>query len=200
MRHWIDTFNEARWTPPPKETKDFVLLIGGKRVPVTAEKTSSGKWLFHYDDDPWLIVGTKVIRKAYEGSWSEVGALDDAGIIHVVPPEELAQQRAQAREQREQERKRIPEPQQVGGNIVYARGSPYGAPMVMIRGGATRSPIIKQYLRAKDFVWDERMHAYVSYLDKTDFLQVLKELDSDYGCAIRAKQPMDASYVYPEYP
>lgn len=200
MRLWIDVLNEARWTSPPKETKDFVLAVGGKQIPIQAEKTRSGKWLFHYDDDPWVIDGAKVIRKQYEGSWVEVGTVDKAGVIQVMPVEQIAQQRQQEKERRELERKRNPEPQHVGGNIVYAQGSPYGAPKVMIRGGATRSPIIKQYLRSKDFMWDDRMHAYVTYLDKNGFLAILKELEENYGCSIRAKHPMDTRYIFPEYP
>ena len=79
--------------------------------------------------------------------------------------------------------------------IVYSRGFPYGAPLVMIRGGATRDPDVKQYLREQGFRWDGTSHAWTSYMDRLDLAPVLRTLRDVHGCTVDPKDDMPAEYL-----
>lgn len=79
--------------------------------------------------------------------------------------------------------------------VVYSRGFPYGAPLVMVRGGATRDPEVKSYLKAQGFVWDGSSYAWQHYLDRSDLGPVLVHLRDELGCEVLAKEGMDPSYL-----
>lgn len=56
-----------------RPTKTFTVLGGDQRETVTAQQTSSGKWMYYdTNDEPWLIDGTRLIHKTSEG-WVETG-------------------------------------------------------------------------------------------------------------------------------
>lgn len=79
--------------------------------------------------------------------------------------------------------------------ISYSRGFPYGAPLVMIRGGATKIPAVKEFLRAEQFRWDGSTFAYTRYMDRSDFGPILKKLRDEFHCEVVPKAGMDESYV-----
>lgn len=82
--------------------------------------------------------------------------------------------------------------------IVYSRGFPYGAPLVMIRGGATKDSEVKAYLKEEGFRWqmsDRPSYAWEHYLHRDDLARVLKHLRDELGCEIAAKDGMDEGYV-----
>ncbi len=184
----FDFIHEIAEAVAPVEQKVFKMKIPGENRTrrIVAEKSKSGKWWFDFNNDPCVIVGTKVLAKAIEG-WKEIGIVDE-DVITLKTPEELSNKIM------------APEPQNIGGKIIYARGFPYGAPLVMVRGGATRSPIIKQYLKSKGFVWDSYIYAWKTYLGADEFLSVLKDLHNDYGCVIKPKNDMDSSYIFDLFP
>ena len=78
----------------------------------------------------------------------------------------------------------------VASRIVYARGFPYGAPLAMLRGGGTRDPQVKDYLRANGFRWDSTAHAWTHYLDREDLAAILRRLRDYHGCTIEPKANM----------
>jgi hypothetical protein len=76
--------------------------------------------------------------------------------------------------------------------VVYARGFPYGAPLVVLRGGALRDPEAKAIVREAGFRWDGARHGYVSYsYDPTGVLRALR----DAGYEVVPKADMDPGYV-----
>lgn len=87
-----------------------------------------------------------------------------------------------------------PEP----GRIIYSRGFPYGAPLVMLRGGATRDKGVQAFLRSKGLGWQasgRSSHAWEGYLHRDELHAVLVALRDDYGCEIYAKRGLDDNYV-----
>jgi hypothetical protein len=79
--------------------------------------------------------------------------------------------------------------------ISYSRGFPYGAPLAIIRGGATRDEQVKSYLRERGFRWDGTRYAWTHYLDRSDFGPILKTLRDVFGCEVVAKADMDKNYI-----
>lgn len=78
--------------------------------------------------------------------------------------------------------------------IIYSRGFPYGAPLVTIRGGATRDADIRAYLKQQGFRWDNASHGWKHYLDRSDLFPVLLTL-RECGCEVLPKDGMDRNYV-----
>ena len=79
--------------------------------------------------------------------------------------------------------------------ISYARGFPYGAPMVWIRGGATKDPYVRQYLKARGFWYAHEKHGWESAMYADEFLKILVALRDHHGCEVVPKANMDANYV-----
>lgn len=79
-------------------------------------------------------------------------------------------------------------------NLYYSRGFPYGAPLVMLRGGATKQPEIKALLKQIGFQWDGAIHAWKTYMDRHDFGTLLLTLRDEYDCNVMPKESMDHSY------
>jgi hypothetical protein len=79
-------------------------------------------------------------------------------------------------------------------NLIYSRGFPYGAPLALIRGGATKQPEIRALLKQEGFQWDSGIHAWKSYKDRTDFGALLRVLRDEYDCNVMPKDSMDHSY------
>jgi hypothetical protein len=80
------------------------------------------------------------------------------------------------------------------GRIIYARGFPYGAPLCMIRGGATRDPEVKKTIQAIGFRWDGDRHAWTSYEYGPEFAAHLRRL-RDLGCEIQPKADLAEDYI-----
>lgn len=78
--------------------------------------------------------------------------------------------------------------------IIYAQGRPYGAPLVMVRGGGTRDPEVKEFLRNVGFRWDDLRFAWATYLDKSDFRDVLLKLQ-EMGLEVVPKKDLDPKYA-----
>jgi hypothetical protein len=78
--------------------------------------------------------------------------------------------------------------------IIYSRGFPYGAPLCMIRGGGTKDPAVKKFLKDEGFRWGGR-YAWENYLNRREIGVILRTLRDRYGCEVIAKQDMDASYL-----
>lgn len=76
--------------------------------------------------------------------------------------------------------------------IIYSRGFPYGAPLVMLRGGGTKAA--KETLKAAGFSWNGQRHAWEHYLNRPELTEVLLGLRSE-GYEIIPKAGMDSSYV-----
>jgi hypothetical protein len=79
--------------------------------------------------------------------------------------------------------------------IIYARGFPYGAPLAIIRGGATKLPEIKGFLKDEGFRWDGQLYGYTSYRHAEEFRQLLKRLRDDWGCEVLPKSNLDPNYI-----
>lgn len=79
--------------------------------------------------------------------------------------------------------------------ISYARGFPYGAPLAMVRGGATKDQAVKECLAMHGFRWDGRRYAWTTYLDRQDFGRILKILRDLHGCEVVPKDGMDENYI-----
>lgn len=79
--------------------------------------------------------------------------------------------------------------------LIYARGFPYGAPLVMLRGGATRDPEIQQYLRDAGFRWDGSLYAYKNYMDGGSFATLLMIMRDEFACDVQPKSDLDANYI-----
>lgn len=79
--------------------------------------------------------------------------------------------------------------------IIYARGFPYGAPLCMIRGGATKLPEVREFLKAEGFYWDGSRYAWEHYLGRQEFGPILKNLRDRFGCEVIPKDTMDSSYL-----
>jgi hypothetical protein len=79
--------------------------------------------------------------------------------------------------------------------ISYARGFPYGAPLAMVRGGATRDPEVKDALKIAGFRWDHARKAWTTYMDRQDFGSVLRGLRDIFGCEVVPKADMDSNYI-----
>lgn len=81
--------------------------------------------------------------------------------------------------------------------IIYARGFPYGAPLVMLRGGATRDDDVRDLLRARGYRWEmsgRGSHAWETYEDRSDLAETLTQL-RELGCEVLAKKTMDPGYL-----
>ena len=82
--------------------------------------------------------------------------------------------------------------------IIYSRGFPYGAPLVMLRGGATKDEAVKDFIRAEGFRWQmsgRASYAYEHYMDRSDLGPVLKRLRDEFGCEVIPKEGMDTNYI-----
>lgn len=83
----------------------------------------------------------------------------------------------------------------VTNKISYARGFPYGAPLVMVRGGAINNPNVKAYLKARGFIWQGKpVFAWTHYMHADDFREILLYLRS-LGCDVVPKRGLDPNYV-----
>lgn len=81
------------------------------------------------------------------------------------------------------------------GRIIYSLGFPYGAPLVMLRGGGTKHPDAKAIYKGRfGFVWDSVRYAWTSYMYESDFIPVLQALQ-DAGFEVLAKKDLDDSYL-----
>jgi hypothetical protein len=65
----------------------------------------------------------------------------------------------------------------------------------MLRGGGTRLPEVKDFMRAEGFRWDGQKHAWSHYLYREDFARILLILRDRFGLEIVPKENMDANYV-----
>lgn len=79
--------------------------------------------------------------------------------------------------------------------IIYSRGFPYGAPLVMVRGGGTRWPSVHALLKEQGFTWNPQRYAWEHYMDRRDFGAILKTLRDEHGCEVVPKAGMDAGYL-----
>lgn len=61
-------------------------------------------------------------------------------------------------------------------NLIYSTGRPYGAPLAMLRGGATRDPEVKDAIKAAGFHWDGVRYSWATYLYDGEFAAVLTDL------------------------
>lgn len=82
-----------------------------------------------------------------------------------------------------------------GQRIIYSRGFPYGAPLAMLRGGATRDAATKDYIKSEGFRWNGSSHAWEAYLDRRDLTPVLRRLRDDFGHEVVPKADMSESYL-----
>jgi hypothetical protein len=80
--------------------------------------------------------------------------------------------------------------------VIYARGYPYGAPLLLIRGGATKHPEIVDFLKGNDFVYEGRpTYAWKTYAGLIATREILTILQDEYDCTILAKKTMDENYI-----
>lgn len=79
--------------------------------------------------------------------------------------------------------------------IIYAQGRPYGAPLVLIRGGATRLPIVRERLQQLNFQFSPERHGWATYLDTHTFAVVLRDLRDRYHCNVVPKDNLKRSYI-----
>lgn len=83
----------------------------------------------------------------------------------------------------------------MSNRVIYSQGRPYGAPLVMLRGGGLKRSGVLGWLREEGFRWNSRSYAWESYKDVSDFRRILNILREAYGCEIHAKEGLDPNYV-----
>lgn len=77
-------------------------------------------------------------------------------------------------------------------NLIYATGRPYGAPLAILRGGATRDPEVKARMREAGFSYDETLHGYRTYLYDDDFAAAIRTIvDGIDGVTVKPKDGTD---------
>jgi hypothetical protein len=82
--------------------------------------------------------------------------------------------------------------------IIYSRGFPYGAPLAMLRGGGTKNPAVKDFIKSEGFRWNDSQsapYAWSTYMDRSDFGPILKRLRDEFGCTVVPKDSMDTNYI-----
>ena len=75
--------------------------------------------------------------------------------------------------------------------LIYSRGFPYGAPLVMVRGGATKDPGVRADLKAAGFSWDSTTYSWRSYMGRDEFATILRSLVATHGCEAVLKSGSD---------
>ena len=83
----------------------------------------------------------------------------------------------------------------MSNKISYSRGFPYGAPLVTVRGGATKQPDVRAFLKERGFSWDSRAHGWTHYMYGEEFTEVLWHLQDTFGCTVVPKDKLDANYI-----
>lgn len=84
-----------------------------------------------------------------------------------------------------------------GARIIYAKGGPYGAPLVRLRGTGTSK--LRDYMKSKTFKYNADAYAWETYMDSDEFLGILKELKA-HNYSVFPKEKMDDRYVFAEFP
>lgn len=80
--------------------------------------------------------------------------------------------------------------------VIYSQGRPYGAPLTMLRGGATRDPDVKQYIKEVGYRWNGQRFCWEWYSPSNDdFRDILVELRDRFGCEVVPKEGLDVNYV-----
>ncbi len=79
--------------------------------------------------------------------------------------------------------------------IIYSRGFPYGAPLVMVRGGGLKVSGVLGYLREQNFTWNPERYCWQTYLNKPEFRTILRVLRDAYGCDVIPKEGLDENYI-----
>jgi len=82
--------------------------------------------------------------------------------------------------------------------VIYSRGFPYGAPLVMLRGGGLKISGVLGYLREQGFRWqmsDRPSYAYENYMYADELRTILCVLRDSYGCEVVPKEGMDENYI-----
>ena len=64
-------------------------------------------------------------------------------------------------------------------NLIYATGRPYGAPLAILRGGATKDEEIKDRLRSQGFIWSSDVHGWRTYMYDTEFAACINRITRD---------------------
>ena len=64
-------------------------------------------------------------------------------------------------------------------NLIYATGRPYGAPLAILRGGATRDDEIKRRMYGEGFQYDQTLHGYRMYEYDSEFVKSIKRIVRD---------------------
>jgi hypothetical protein len=66
----------------------------------------------------------------------------------------------------------------------------------MIRGGATRDPDVRAFLKEKGYRWNGQRFCWEWYSpSNADFRDILVELRDRFGCEVVPKEGLDAAYV-----
>ena len=78
--------------------------------------------------------------------------------------------------------------------IIYARGFPYGAPLVILRGEGINDSKVKEFLKKNRFLWDTGMNGWSNYLNRDDFKKILLALKK-MGYEVVPKSDLDKNYI-----
>jgi hypothetical protein len=79
--------------------------------------------------------------------------------------------------------------------VIYSRGFPSGAPLVMLRGGGLKVSGVLGYLRECGFRWNGARYAWEHYMYKDEFRDILLVLRTAYGCEVIPKSDLDPNYI-----
>ena len=64
-------------------------------------------------------------------------------------------------------------------NLIYATGRPYGAPLCILRGAATKDDDIKQRMYGEGFQFDRDLHGWRMYMYDSEFVESIKRIVKD---------------------
>lgn len=80
--------------------------------------------------------------------------------------------------------------------VIYQRQFPYGAPVFIIRGGATKHPEVIDFLKGNGFEYESNpTYGWKGFAHATECKEILGILEEEYDCEIFYKKTMDANYI-----
>lgn len=79
--------------------------------------------------------------------------------------------------------------------LVYHRGFPYGAPMVSLRGGATKIPEVRETLKGAGFYWDGAKYAWSTAMHRDELTNLLITLRDTFMLEVVPSASLREDYV-----
>jgi len=79
--------------------------------------------------------------------------------------------------------------------LIYSRGYPFGAPVLYLRGGATRDTGVQAMIRDRGGRWDPGAHAWTLYMHTEEASAFLSDIRDARAVEIHPKDDLSAHLV-----